>query len=606
MEIKPNNPAGLSISIPASPGQPATTAANYPVGTLLPALVERVVEQQSSGQQRLFQILLSIDGKPLLTESQQPFSSGQQLKLEVTADGRLRVLTVQPPTAQSAEAAIQAGLRQGISLQQEQAQPYNRLPALELLLQYLQLRAPDSRLSQLQEQVRQLLATLPRQDQVSDGRQLQQVIQNSGHLLEAKLNALTKQLSQVQPQTAARADSSAPARLAEALQQQPQLKQALERAIGQDTKAQLIRLAGQLVTLAPSTRATAAGPPSNTTPVAPGASQLPPSTIPIANRPVAESSRNPVPPATSINTVAQPETPRPPIPSAPLRSYLAQQRVSTEPTTSSAHTQARPSSIPGEGSGKAPAPVGGQPTTQTSQLAEPATLAGTPANQWVAKVAQATAAASGAPTGVSGTNTDIELPNSPLPQQIWLLLEKSGLPPSGQQTLSARDAFDLAVSTLLRQIASSLSKIQSHQLKSLSTRHRVAEGGTTPINSWYLEIPVYSDGQFRPIQLQIDEESATPQEGKERQLGRQWNITLGFNFESLGEFFATLTLVENTLSATFWSERPRTLEQIETELGFLKRSLQNKGLEIKQLECRVGKPPIQKSQLEQRLVDIKT
>ncbi len=218
-------------------------------------------------------------------------------------------------------------------------------------------------------------------------------------------------------------------------------------------------------------------------------------------------------------------------------------------------------------------------------------------------VAAATAGNTPAKTQQSVTSQKLELPELPLNTQITRLLQQAGIKPAPQQTSMPRESFDLAISTLLRQIASSIANIQNNQFASIANRQPSTESQL--VNSWYVEIPAFNEGQFRPIQIQIDEET-TGDQGREEKKGRQWKITLGFDFDDLGEFFATLTIVENSISATFWSEQPQTLERIKNELNYLERSLEEKGLAIKNLDCRKGKPVLQKSRLEQQLVDIKT
>ncbi len=224
--------------------------------------------------------------------------------------------------------------------------------------------------------------------------------------------------------------------------------------------------------------------------------------------------------------------------------------------------------------------------------------------QLIARIVQAATTGSNPTPGQQATATQkLELPELLLNTHMTRLLQQAGFKPAPQQSSLPRETFDLAISTLLRQIASSIAKIQNNQFTSIASK----QSSTEPqlLNSWYVEIPAFSEGQFRPIQIQIDEETTRDQSQDEKK-GRQWKITLGFDFEDLGEFFATLTIVENSISATFWSEQSQTLERIKSELNYLEHSLEEKGIAIKSLDCRRGKPALQKSRLDQQLVDIKT
>lgn len=194
------------------------------------------------------------------------------------------------------------------------------------------------------------------------------------------------------------------------------------------------------------------------------------------------------------------------------------------------------------------------------------------------------------------------LHNLPIDTGIQSLLQASISTSAGHGAATA-EAFDLAMSVILRQIAAGLSRIQTHQLNSLGSRRTGTEG---PVGqSWNLEIPVFAQGQFRPIQIQINEDSETNTANTTGKT-RQWTITLGFDFEALGKFYATLRVVGTSVSTTFWSETPQTLQKIQGELNHLKKSLADKGLQVDQLDCRQGIPPQRHTRLDQQLLDIKT
>ena len=201
----------------------------------------------------------------------------------------------------------------------------------------------------------------------------------------------------------------------------------------------------------------------------------------------------------------------------------------------------------------------------------------------------------------SQSSQSLFLPNIPITTQLHHLTPPQNT--SAQQARAGRESFDLAVSTLLRQLAASIARVQTTQLTSLSGQQPTADA--TALTTWHMEIPVFTEGQFRPIQLHIEEEKQRD-DSSENQTGRQWKITMGFDFEQLGEFYATLTIVGDSISTTFWSERANTLKHIQKELDVLQASLQKLGLHVKQLDCRKGTPPLKQSRLDQQLVDIKT
>ncbi len=67
-----------------------------------------------------------------------------------------------------------------------------------------------------------------------------------------------------------------------------------------------------------------------------------------------------------------------------------------------------------------------------------------------------------------------------------------------------------------------------------------------------------------------------------------------------------LTLLGETLSATFWAERRDTLEKARVRLGLLQEKLEQEGLHINSLQCLQGLPPQQRMSFSYALVDVTT
>lgn len=504
MDIKPAAPA-TPQTVPPLTADPAALARLYAPGRILTGIIEAVSQQaQNQRPEALFQILINAEGRQIKAQSNQSFSVGQQLKLEVMPDASLRVLQIRLPATTAQQNILQQGLRQTLPIQQSPTVLLNRLGPIQQLLSSLNLQLGNSTIDRLQQQIEALLTTLPRRQQLQNPTQLKRAITDNGALLEPKLQRILQQLinaaadGKTQPISAPGKQSTNPAPTAAdekplnaALRKNAHLIKQFEGLISKDLKAQLLKLAADLAPL------------------------------------------------------AKPATATPGLPADPQLLGRILQAV--------------------------------YGTTQT---------------------------AAGHPTDTAHRQPFADLPQIALTPQLQLALRQAGVALPDNQTRLPREAFDLAVSTLLRQIAASIAKIQTHQLSGLTTHQAV--GTDSPlINSWHAEIPVFHDGQFRPIQIQIDEERGKDQTGEGRQ-GRQWKITLGFDFEELGEFFATLNIVEGSISTTFWSEHPQTLERISNELEILQNSLTSKGLQVTQLECRRGKPPLRETRLEQQLVDIKT
>lgn len=568
MDIKlpPNSaPSGPNTATPSTTELPASLQ-QLPRGTLLLAVVQSSTPAQTQNQattqsspqtqqtapqspllspssnpaqttsagitqNRAFNVLLNISGNQVQTQSNHAFSAGQLLKVEITANAALRVVEVAnktPPLDQTL-VQLQQGLRQALPLQQSPKVLLNNLAPLFQLLEQASANPAKA-------QIRELLATIPDLKQLSNPAALKNSVNQSGVFLEAKIKLIqgqiqqllqnsssqinqgkqassslnqsttsysapssnqstSQQLQSTNPQSSSQQNS--PSRTVEArellqtlLRDNPQLNRQLESVIGQDFKAQLLKLSGALLPLL----------------------------------------------ARADNTSAA---------TSPAETALLQRILQVLPNTRGA-------------------------TTPGSNL-----------------------------NSLSLSNLPI---NTPL---LHLLNPSLATNQPQQQAANPSNTLDLAVSTVLRQIAASLAQVQASQLQSMVAPRADGDSGQL-LNNWNIEIPVFLEGQFKPIQLHINEERHPDTSAQNNEHRRVWKITLGFDFEELGEFFATLRIIDTNISATFWSDRPETLQRITSELQHLNKSLHKLGLNVEELECRHGKPIVRETRLDQQLVDIKT
>lgn len=506
MDIKPYLAAGQNTAV-SNTQDPASVLQQLPRGTPLTAIVQSSVSagqqqadlQTQQGRTSLFNTLLEINGQKVQTQSNQAFTQGQTLKVEVTGNSAIRILElISKPGAESLNQPllqIQQGLRQSLPVQQNSAVLLNNLIPLFKLLSNNEVKA----------QIRALLATIPNFKELSNPATLRQSVTQSGNFLENSLkqiHTLIQQQTAQQPKanqnknqpTATTPNKVNQEQLMTALRENLQIGKQLDKLATQDFKAQLLKLASNL--------------------------------IPLATRSNASPGNN------------------------PAEAALIQRIIGALPSTKS------------------------NLTTLSNQSSLP-------------------------------------LSNLPITTQVQQILLNPALftgqqqPPQQGNASATNQSMDLAIGTVLRQIAATLARVQSNQLQSLAAPRSDADGSTL-INNWNIEIPVFLEGQFKPIQLQIREERNPDSNQPENTKNRQWKITLGFDFDELGEFFATLRIIDNSVSATFWSEQPDTLQRISNELQRLNKSLNKLGLNVNELECRRGKPIFQETRLDQQLVDIKT
>lgn len=541
------------------PGQAATPKilAQTPIGTTPSSSGRAETQTLNASQNRAFNVLLNINGNQIQTQSNSAFSVGQLLKIEVAANGGLRVVEIAskaPPIDQTL-VQLQQGLRQALPLQQSPKLLLNNLVPLFQLLQQLPGNPANT-------QIRELLATIPELKQLANPATLKNSVNQSGLFLEAKIKSALAQIQKL---------------LQNSQQQATQNK----------------------------TGGSAAH--SNTT----GASSQNPSTQSLANRELATSIKQPLsqpgqPQPNALNSISGQPPPNPQTAARELIQNLLRDNPQIGRQLEQAIGQDFKSQLLKLSASLLPLLSRNEHAASAVKPAETALL------QRILQVlpninsSSLTSPASGSAASASLNN--LPLSNLPINTQLLHLLTSSPAtqPANAQQTGNSQSSrLDLAVSTVLRQIAASLAQVQANQLQSLVAPRADLDGGQI-LNNWSVEIPVLLEGQFKPIQLHINEERHSDTASQNNDQRRIWKITLGFDFDNLGEFFATLRIIDTSVSATFWSDKPETLQRISNELQYLNRSLSKLGLNVEELECRRGKPQIKETRLDQQLVDIKT
>jgi hypothetical protein len=156
----------------------------------------------------------------------------------------------------------------------------------------------------------------------------------------------------------------------------------------------------------------------------------------------------------------------------------------------------------------------------------------------------------------------------------------------------------------------SLAKIQLQQLHRIN--HQINQGNDVaqqPTQSWQFEIPVRTGHDVTPLHIHLEQqwvEEKTDEDNPTATRVRQWNLMMGFDLPVIGKFYAQLTLLNDQLSAKFWAENETTLIAAKSRLDDLKTHLENRGIQVTQMQCVPGLPPKPKLSFSYSLVDIKT
>ena len=101
----------------------------------------------------------------------------------------------------------------------------------------------------------------------------------------------------------------------------------------------------------------------------------------------------------------------------------------------------------------------------------------------------------------------------------------------------------------------------------------------------HLAIPLQDHGKTTELGLMIRQRK--PDSSKDNQI---WDIHLDFELANLGQISTHLSLSDNTVSASFWSEKIETQQKIESAIGEFQTGISRAGLIPGKLRSFHGKP----------------
>jgi len=160
------------------------------------------------------------------------------------------------------------------------------------------------------------------------------------------------------------------------------------------------------------------------------------------------------------------------------------------------------------------------------------------------------------------------------------------LPQSQQSKATAaassnRILFQL-LGELMRQTEGSLARVQTHQLSSLPREEASGQ-------IWQFELPIQQPDRIDSFLIRLEQE----QQGKKKQAGEAWKITLNFDFSPLGPIEAKLSLRGEEISALFLVEQATSAALLEQSLPKLNDAFTRVGLKVGHLHSQQGKsePP---------------
>jgi len=225
-------------------------------------------------------------------------------------------------------------------------------------------------------------------------------------------------------------------------------------------------------------------------------------------------------------------------------------------------------------------------------------------------------------------------------QQLASLMQLLGvkITPNGQA--DSKKIREVAAKQLEQMAKGIQDKIHLNQLRSLGADGKVNDDNTLSYNSgktqpFVTEISLRWGEHVLPLQISITEEESKKNDGgnqhekDEKKTTRRWQVFMSFDLPAdlhanssaldpkqqsknttsmpiIETLHSKLTIIDDTVSATLWSESSTLCQKAKQQFTFLRNTLTAHGLQVEELHCINGKPPSQDVSLDYNLIDIKT
>lgn len=163
------------------------------------------------------------------------------------------------------------------------------------------------------------------------------------------------------------------------------------------------------------------------------------------------------------------------------------------------------------------------------------------------------------------------------------------------------DSLDSLLTQLNKLLLAGFARIQLNQLDSANARH-VNHESQTPIPTWVLELPLRTPHGVDQLQLRIEQHRKQQQQ----QTRVQWNVEIAFDLHAAGKLAASLAIIGKSVSATLWAEHAQTHQRVREEMDYLRSGLESVGVQVTEMQCRLGLPAPRNSPISQQLVDVHT
>ena len=158
----------------------------------------------------------------------------------------------------------------------------------------------------------------------------------------------------------------------------------------------------------------------------------------------------------------------------------------------------------------------------------------------------------------------------------------SGHQPDTPTKAGPNQLIEGKIKDVLTKAEGALSKLTINQLVSSTSEN------ASPRQSWQIEIPFFNGQLVDSLFLLIEREQRSKKTEEEPS---KWTVSLEMNPGNLGLIKNKLTLQNNRLSSSFWTEKQNTRQLIQQYLTLLKRNFNRLNIQADELHVSQGPGP---------------
>ena len=158
---------------------------------------------------------------------------------------------------------------------------------------------------------------------------------------------------------------------------------------------------------------------------------------------------------------------------------------------------------------------------------------------------------------------------------------------------SLEHATKLDSSQLLKQLESSLARVENNQARSITTE-------SNPLPHWRFEIPVSDNNDVDLLKLDLHKEH----KDREGALDTNWTINIEIDFQDIGRFCARLSCHQDDMRVSLWTEHAALAGIIDKHLDKLHKQLSIHGINNAVIELQTHKPAYAESTMPHNLINI--